>query len=39
MDSPKPITRKIKALNGNTFEDYGSGITVTYPGTCGDGSN
>ncbi|CAH6345896.1 DUF3383 family protein [Klebsiella pneumoniae] len=29
--------QKIKALNGNTFEDYGSGITVTYPGTCGDG--
>lgn len=29
--------QKIRALNGNTFEDYGSGITVTYPGTCGDG--
>lgn len=29
--------QKIKALNGNTFEDYGSGVTVTYPGTCGDG--
>ncbi|EIV4830594.1 DUF3383 family protein [Salmonella enterica] len=31
--------QKIKALNGNTFEDYGSGITVTYPGTCGDGES
>lgn len=29
--------QKINAINGNTFEDYGSGITVTYPGTCGDG--
>ncbi|BBR58941.1 DUF3383 family protein [Klebsiella sp. WP4-W18-ESBL-05] len=31
--------QKIKAFNGNTFEDYGSGITVTYPGTCGDGES
>lgn len=31
--------QKIQALNGNTFEDYGSGITVTYPGTCGDGES
>ncbi|MFC2783714.1 DUF3383 family protein [Citrobacter freundii complex sp. 2024EL-00228] len=31
--------QKISALNGNTFEDYGSGITVTYPGTCGDGES
>lgn len=31
--------QKIKALNGNTFEDYGSGVTVTYPGTCGDGES
>lgn len=28
---------KIKAINGNTFEDYGSGIRVTYPGLCGNG--
>lgn len=28
---------KIRAINGNTFEDYGSGIRVTYPGTCGNG--
>lgn len=27
----------ITAINGNTFEDYGSGVIVTYPGTCGDG--
>ncbi|HEY3591935.1 MAG TPA: DUF3383 family protein [Buttiauxella sp.] len=27
----------IKAINGNTFENYGSGVVVTYPGTCGDG--
>lgn len=31
--------QKIIALNGNTFEDYGSGVTVTYPGTCGDGES
>lgn len=31
--------QKIKALNGNTFEDYGSGVIVTYPGTCGDGES
>ncbi|EOY4084619.1 DUF3383 family protein [Salmonella enterica] len=31
--------QKIQALNGNTFEDYGSGITATYPGTCGDGES
>lgn len=30
---------KIRALNSNTFEDYGSGIRVTYPGTCGDGES
>lgn len=30
---------KIKALNSNTFEDYGSGIRVTYPGTCGNGES
>ncbi|MCB5308349.1 DUF3383 family protein [Yersinia massiliensis] len=29
----------ITALNGNTFEDYGSGIMVTFPGTCGDGES
>lgn len=29
----------IKALNGNTFEDYGSGIMVTFPGTSGDGES
>ncbi|HEY2452881.1 MAG TPA: DUF3383 family protein [Scandinavium sp.] len=27
----------ITAINGNTFEDYGSGVTVSYPGTVGDG--
>ncbi len=31
--------QKIRALNGNTFEDYGSGITVTYPGLTGDGES
>lgn len=31
--------QKIQALNGNTFEDYGSGIIVTYPGTCGNGES
>lgn len=30
---------KIKALNSNTFEDYGSGIRVTYPGLCGNGES
>lgn len=29
----------ITAINGNTFEDYGSGVIVTYPGTCGDGES
>ncbi|TNV17879.1 DUF3383 domain-containing protein [Buttiauxella sp. B2] len=27
----------ITAINGNTFENYGSGVIVSYPGTCGDG--
>lgn len=27
----------IAAINGNTYEDYGSGVYATYPGTCGDG--
>ncbi|NUL35043.1 DUF3383 family protein [Kosakonia sacchari] len=31
--------QQIAAMNGNTFEDYGSGITVTYPGTTGDGES
>lgn len=31
--------QKIRALNGNTFEDYGSGITVTYPGLTGGGES
>lgn len=29
--------KTITAINGNTFEDYGSGVIVSYPGTCGDG--
>lgn len=29
----------IKAINGNTYEDYGSGVIVTYPGTVGDGES
>lgn len=28
---------QIAALNGNTYEDYGSGVYATYPGTVGDG--
>lgn len=31
--------QRIRALNGNTFEDYGSGITVTYPGLTGFGES
>lgn len=31
--------QKIRALNGNTFEDYGSGVTVTYPGLTGFGES
>ncbi|ECE5859526.1 DUF3383 domain-containing protein [Salmonella enterica subsp. enterica] len=27
----------IAAIHGNTYEDYGSGVYATYPGTCGDG--
>ena len=29
----------ITAINGNTFENYGSGVIVTYPGTVGDGES
>lgn len=29
----------IAALNGNTYEDYGSDVMVTYPGTVGDGED
>jgi hypothetical protein len=29
----------IAALNGNTYEDYGSDVAVTYPGTVGDGED
>lgn len=29
----------ITAINGNTYEDYGSGVMVTYPGTVGDGES
>lgn len=29
----------IKGLNGNTYEDYGSNVMVTYPGTVGDGED
>lgn len=29
----------ITAINGNTYEDYGAGVMVTYPGTVGDGES
>ncbi|MNB60008.1 hypothetical protein D3C81_31880 [compost metagenome] len=29
----------IASLNGNTYEDYGSDVAVTYPGTVGDGED
>ncbi|MGK0743566.1 DUF3383 family protein [Yokenella regensburgei] len=31
--------KTITAINGNTFENYGSGVIVSYPGTCGDGES
>lgn len=29
----------IAGLNGNTYENYGSDVVVTYPGTVGDGED
>lgn len=29
----------IKAINGNTYENYGSNVIVTYPGTTGSGED
>lgn len=31
--------KTIESLNGNTYEDYGSDVMVTYPGTVGDGED